>query len=108
MDVFGKPLREYIRPVKWYIILCIAIVIFQYDGMLLLMGYDPLVARVTQWLWMIFVAAAAVTLVRKHGFDGFGVKNILFTGILFSIIIHGLKGTQEIASGSLLFFPAAA
>ena len=88
MKIFGKTLRDYLWPVKWYIIASIIVVVFQYEGMIAQMGYDPLVARITQWLWEIFVAAAAFTLAWKHGF---GPKQIFFTGILFSAIIHGLK-----------------
>ena len=88
MKVFGKSLYEYLWPVKWYVIASVIVVIFQYEGMIAQMGYDPLVARITQWLWEIFVAAAAFTLVWKHKF---GPKQIFFTGILFSVIIHGLK-----------------
>ena len=62
MKVFGKSLYEYLWPVKWYVIASVIVVIFQYEGMIAQMGYDPLVARITQWLWEIFVAAAAFTL----------------------------------------------
>ena len=88
MQIFGKPLREYIWPVKWYFIASIIVVIFQYEGMIAQTAYDPLMARITQWLWEVFVAAAVFTLAWKHNF---GPKQILFTGILFSLIIHGLK-----------------
>jgi hypothetical protein len=91
MKVFGKSCKEYIWPVKWYVADCVLIVVFQYDGMLLLLGYNDLPARATQWGWMIFVALALYTLVKKYGFDDFGVRNILFTGVVFAIIIHGLK-----------------
>ncbi len=91
MNIFGKSLKDYLWPVKWYALACILIVIFQYDGMLVFFGYNDLMARATQWGWMIFVALAAYSLVRKYGFENFGVKNILFTGVLFAIIIHGLK-----------------
>jgi hypothetical protein len=91
MKLFGMNLKEYIWPVKWYAAACVLIVIFQYDGMLLFLGYNDLLARATQWGWMIFVALAIFKLVRKYGFDDFGIRNILFTGVIFSIIIHGLK-----------------
>lgn len=91
MEIFGKSLKEYLWPVKWYAIICVLIVIFQYDGMLLFFGYNDLLARATQWGWMIFVALSAYKLVKKYGFDNFGVRNVLFTGVLFSIIIHGIK-----------------
>ena len=87
MEIFGKTLRDYLWPVKWYVIASVIVVVFQYEGMLAT-GYDPLMARITQWLWEIFVAAAVFTLVWKHDF---GPKHIFFTGILFSVIIHGLK-----------------
>ncbi|MBM3304210.1 MAG: hypothetical protein FJY76_03860 [Candidatus Aenigmarchaeota archaeon] len=103
MRVFGRTLKDYLWSVKWYVLLCVLVVIFQYDCMLLLMGYDPLVARITQWLWMLFVAAALVTLVRRYGFESFGVKNILFSGVLFAVIIHGLKAFVF----RVFFFPYA-
>ena len=91
MEIFGKTLKDYLWPVKWYVLACVLIVIFQYDGMLLFFGYNELMARATQWGWMLFEAIALATLVRKYGFGNFGVRNILFTGVLFAVIIHGLK-----------------
>jgi len=91
MKVFGRGLKEYVWPVKWYLIACVLIVIFQYDGMLLFLGYNDLLARATQWGWMIFVALSIYTLVKKYGYGGFGARNILFTGVIFSVVIHGLK-----------------
>lgn len=88
MRIFGKPLRDYLWPVKWYVIASVIVVVFQYEGMLAQTGYDPLMARITQWLWEIFVAAAVITLVWRHKF---GPKQVFVTGILFSVIIHGLK-----------------
>lgn len=88
MKIFGIPLRDYLWPVKWYVAASVIAVIFQYEGMIAQIGYDPLMARITQWLWEIFVAAAVFTLVWKHKFKP---KQIFFTGILFSAIIHGLK-----------------
>ncbi|MEM7815550.1 MAG: hypothetical protein QXN71_00335 [Candidatus Aenigmatarchaeota archaeon] len=56
--------------------------------MLAYIGYNEIVARITQWLWEIFVFAAVFTLAWKHNF---GWKQLLFAGVLFSVIIHGLK-----------------
>ena len=90
MEIFGKTLRDYLWPVKWYVIASVIVVVFQYEGMLAT-GYDPLMARITQWLWEIFVAAAVFTLVWKHDF---GPKHIFFTGILFSVIIIWPEGIR--------------
>ncbi len=88
MEIFGKGVKDYFLPVKWHI-LCMALtVVFQYEGMLRFMGYNEIVARITQWLWMAFVALAAIKLVRECGF---GIKNIIIAGVFFSLIIHGLK-----------------
>lgn len=88
MKIFGKTLLEYIWPIKWYIIASIIIVIFQYEGMLAYIGYNETVARITQWLWEIFVVLAVFKLIWKYNFN---FKQIFFVGILFSVIIHGLK-----------------
>ena len=88
MKIFGKTLKEYLWPVKYYVIASIIVVIFQYEGMLAYIGYNEILARITQWLWEIFIALAVFTLVWKHDFN---IRQVFFTGILFSIIIHGLK-----------------
>lgn len=88
MEIFSKGVKDYFLPVKWHILCMVLTVVFQYEGMLRFIGYNEIVARITQWLWMVFVALAAIKLVRERNF---GIKNIITAGVFFSLIIHGLK-----------------
>lgn len=88
MKIFGKTLKDYLWPVKYYVIASILIVISQYYVALPLSGQYPYLLNLTQALWALFVALSVVKLVKEYDF---GIKNVIFTGILFSIIIHGTK-----------------
>jgi len=85
--VFGKTLAEYVKPVWYFILISILIVLWQY-----LFGLrldDNLMAlRISQWLWQALVLASAYKLSKLPG-TSYG--NMLFLGILYSTIIHGLK-----------------
>ncbi|MBL7169476.1 MAG: hypothetical protein ISS48_00475 [Candidatus Aenigmarchaeota archaeon] len=88
MEIFGKTLKEYFWPIKYYVIIAILVVISQYYIALPLSGQYPFILNITQGLWALAVIASVFTLVKKYDF---GVKNIIFLGVLYSIIIHGLK-----------------
>lgn len=87
IKIFGKTLIEYIRPIWYFILISIAVVLWQY-----LFGLkinDNLMAlRISQWIWEICVAASAYKLIKTANF---GYGNLLFLGIIYSLIIHGLK-----------------
>ncbi len=88
MKIFGKALKEYFGPIKYYVIVSVLIVISQYAVALPLNDEYPLIVNLTQALWTLMVALSVMTLVKNHGFD---MKNVIVTGIFYSFIIHGLK-----------------
>ena len=88
MKIFGRTLKEYLWPVKYYVLGSVLVVISQYAIALPLRAQYPFLLNVTQGLWAGVVALSITTLIRDHGF---GMKNVLFTGVLFCFIIHGLK-----------------
>ncbi|MBU0459415.1 MAG: hypothetical protein KJ771_01265 [Nanoarchaeota archaeon] len=88
MKVFEKTLKEYIWPIKFYVIISILIVISQYYIALPLSRNYPYILNLTQALWVIMVALSVIKLTLYYNFN---IKNVLFLGVLYSIIIHGLK-----------------
>ncbi len=89
MKVFGLTLKEYLDPVKYYVLAALLIVVSQYYVGVPLSDQYPFLLNLTQGLWAAMVALSVLTLVRKY--KNFGVGNVLFTGVLFSLIIHGVK-----------------
>lgn len=88
MKVFGKMLKEYIWPIKYYVIGAVLVVISQYYVAVPLSNQFPFILNLTQALWAIIVALSVVKLTLYHNFN---FKNALFLGVLYSFIIHGLK-----------------
>ncbi len=89
MELFGKTLQEYILPIKFYVICSVLIVISQYAIALPLSDKYPFLLKLTQGIWMLMVALSAIKLILKYG--DFGMKNVIALGVMYSIIIHGLK-----------------
>ena len=88
MKLFGKSLKDYILPVKYYIIGAVLVVISQYYVAVPLSNRFPFILNLTQALWAIIVALSVIKLTLYYDFN---FKNVLFLGILYSVIIHGLK-----------------
>ncbi len=90
MKLFGKTLKEYIWPIKYYIIGAVLVVISQYYvAVPLSEKYGlPFILNITQALWALMVAFSVIKLTVFYNFN---FKNVLFLGILYSFIIHGLK-----------------
>ena len=88
MKIFDKALKEYILPIKYYIIGAVLVVILQYYVALPLSDRFPFILNLTQALWALMVALSVVKLTLYHDFN---FKNVLFLGVLYSFIIHGLK-----------------
>ena len=63
-------------------------VISQYYVAVPLANQFPFVLNITQALWAIMVVLSVIKLTLFHDFN---FKNILFLGVLYSVIIHGLK-----------------
>jgi len=88
MKIFGKTLKEYIWPIRYYLLIAVLVVISQYYVALPLSENYPYVLNLTQALWAIMVALSVLKLTLYYDFN---FKNVLFLGVLFSFIIHGLK-----------------
>ena len=88
MKLFGKTLKEYIWPIKYYIIGAVLVVISQYYVAVPLSDRFPFILNLTQALWAIMVALSVIKLTLFYNFN---FKNVLFLGVLYSFIIHGLK-----------------
>ena len=88
MKIFGKTLKEYIVPIWYYIIGAVLVVPLQYYVALPLSGRFPFILNLTQALWALMVALSVVKLTVLYDFN---FKNVLFLGVLYSFIIHGLK-----------------
>lgn len=88
MKILGKTLNEYVWPIKFYILFAILVVISQYYVALPVSRNYPYILNLTQALWVIMVALSVVKLTLYYNFN---MKNVLFLGILYSIVIHGLK-----------------
>jgi len=46
--------------------------------------------RISQWIWEICIAVSAYKLIKTANFS---YGNLFFLGVLYSLIIHGLKVT---------------
>ena len=88
MKIFGKTLKEYILPIKYYIIGAVLVVPLQYYVAVPLADRFPFILNLTQALWALMVALSVVKLTVLYDFN---FKNVLFLGVLYSFIIHGLK-----------------
>ena len=89
IKVFGKTLAEYIKPIWYLVLISIVAVVWQYlfglkidDGLMSI--------RISQWVWEICIAVSAYKLIKT---TDFGYGNLFVLGILYSLIIHGLKIT---------------
>ena len=89
IKIFGKTLREYIRPIWYLILISIATVAWQYLFGLKI-NDNFLSIKISQWIWEICIAASAYKLIK---FSNFSYGNLFFLGVLYSLIIHGLKVT---------------
>jgi len=88
MKIFGKTLKEYVWPIRYYILGAVLVVISQYYVALPLSDRFPFILNLTQALWALMVALSVVKLTVLYDFN---FENVLFLGVLYSFIIHGLK-----------------
>jgi len=90
MKIFGKTLKEYVQPIWYYILGAVLIVILQYYAAVPLNErYNlPFILNISQALWALMVAFSTIKLAVNYNFN---FKQILFLGVLYSLIIHGLK-----------------
>ena len=88
MKIFGKTLKEYVQAIWYYLAGAILVVISQYYVAVPLSDRLPFILNLTQALWALMVALSVIKLTVLYDFN---FKNVLFLGVLYSIIIHGLK-----------------
>ena len=88
MKIFGKTLKEYIWPIWYYVVGAVLVVPLQYYVAVPLADRFPFILNLTQALWALMVALSVIKLTVLYDFN---FKNVLFLGVLYSIIIHGLK-----------------
>ena len=89
IKIFGKTLAEYIIPIWYLVLISIAAVAWQYlFGLKIDDNFMSI--RISQWVWEICIAISAYKLIKG---SNFGYRNLFFLGILYSLIIHGLKIT---------------
>lgn len=88
IKIFEKTFKEYIWPIKYYILGSILVVISQYYVAIPLSKQFPFVLNLTQALWAIIVALSVIKLTLYYNFN---FKQVFFLGVLYSFIIHGLK-----------------
>jgi len=87
IKIFGKTLGEYIRPIWYLILISIAAVAWQYlFGLKINDSFMSI--RISQWIWEICIAVSAYKLIKTANFS---YGNLFFLGVLYSLIIHGLK-----------------
>ncbi len=80
--------KEYIWAIKYYILGVVLVVISQYYVAVPLSDRFPFILNLTQALWALMVALSVVKLTLYYDLN---FKNVLFLGVLYSFIIHGLK-----------------
>jgi hypothetical protein len=87
IKIFGKTLGEYVKPIWYLILISIAAVLWQYlFGLRIEDNLIPL--RISQWVWEICIAVSVYKLIRGSDFS---YGNLFFLGVLYGLIIHGLK-----------------
>jgi len=85
---FGKTLAEYVKPIWPYILGAVLVILSQY---LIGLPYGeklPHFIKITQALWALMVALSVMKLSKG---ENFSLGNALFLGVIYSLIIHGLK-----------------
>lgn len=99
MKIYEKTLKEYVWSIRYYILCSILLVISQYIIIGLPLTPSTFIRlpeayqrswliNLTQILWELMVALSVIKLVKRHDFN---MKNVFFMGIIYSVIIHGLK-----------------
>ena len=87
IKIFGKSLGEYIIPVWHFFLIAVLIVISQYTFVITSGNFD-LWGRVTQGAWAIAIILALIKISKT---DNFNMGQAFFLGVLFTLVIHGLK-----------------
>ncbi|TSC96104.1 MAG: Uncharacterized protein Athens071426_279 [Parcubacteria group bacterium Athens0714_26] len=89
IKIMGKTLAEYLKPIRYYILISVLTVISQYVVNFSNAPQDNIFLRLTQIIWELMVVLSVYKLIQTYA--DFKFINVLFTGVLYSFIIHGLK-----------------
>ena len=85
--IASRTIKEYLLPIKYYVLGAVLIVISQY---VVGLNYDiPYYLNITQALWITMIILSLIKLIGIY--KAFNILNLLVLGILYSAIIHGLK-----------------
>jgi len=87
VKIFGLTVTEYLKPIWYFVLVACVAVFWQYLVGVTLEG-DSLQLRISQWVWEAAVLASAYKLSK---IPNVGFSNMFFLGILYTILIHGLK-----------------
>ena len=102
--VFGRTLTEYVKPIRLYILGAALVVLSQY---LIGLPYSeelPHFIKITQGMWALAVALSVMKLSKEENFN---LGNAVFLGVIYSVVIHGLKVTiRYLFYGKTLFYVA--
>ena len=87
VKIFDKTLGEYLKPIWYFILISVLVVFWQYlFGLKINDNFTSI--RISQWVWEAMVLASAYKLSK---ISGFSYGNMFFLGVIYSVIIHGLK-----------------
>jgi len=87
IKIFDKTLKEYIKPIWYFILISLAAVAWQYlFGLKINDNFMSI--KISQWIWEICIAVSAYKLIKTANFS---YGNLFFLAVLYSLIIHGLK-----------------
>jgi len=86
VKIFNKTLSEYLKPIWYYILICLAFVAWQY--LFGIQADNRWLLQISQWVWELAIALSVIQMVRK---SNFGWGNVFFLSVLYSLIIHGTK-----------------
>ena len=87
VKIFDKTLGEYLKPIWYFILISVLVVFWQYlFGLKINVNFSSI--RISQWVWEAMVLASAYKLSK---ISGFSYGNMFFLGVIYSVIIHGLK-----------------
>jgi len=90
VKIFGKTLAEYVKPIWFYILGALLVVFSQYLIVLPLNDKFPYLANISQALWGLMVALSVMKLSKE---ENFSLGNVFFLGVIYSVVIHGMKVT---------------
>lgn len=88
--IFGRTLIEYVKPIWFYVLGTILVVLSQYLIVLPYADKFPYLANISQILWALMVVLSLIKLCKENNFN---LGNTLFLGIIYCVVIHGLKVT---------------